>query len=68
MSVFRLGRRAVAINADLSDRSAPEAILDAAQTAQLLPGVLAIANHVAYNQHADAVREVGASPTRPPPL
>lgn len=32
-NIERFGRRAIAINADLSDRAAPEAIVDAAQTA-----------------------------------
>ncbi|HXA19514.1 MAG TPA: 2-dehydro-3-deoxy-D-gluconate 5-dehydrogenase KduD [Thermoanaerobaculia bacterium] len=61
-SIERLGRRAIAINADLEDRSAPGAILAAAQTADILvnnAGIIRRASFVDYSDEDwDSVIEV----------
>ena len=61
-SIERLGRRAIAINADLEDRAAPGAILAAAQTADILvnnAGIIRRASFVDYSDEDwDSVIEV----------
>jgi 2-deoxy-D-gluconate 3-dehydrogenase len=61
-SIERLGRRAIAINADLSDRAAPEAILAAAKNADILvnnAGIIRRASFVDYSDEDwDSVIEV----------
>jgi 2-deoxy-D-gluconate 3-dehydrogenase len=61
-SIERLGRRVIAINADLEDRSAPEAILNAAPGAGILvnnAGIIRRAPFLDYNDDDwDAVVEV----------
>jgi len=61
-NIERLGRRAIAINADLEDRSAPEAILKAAPTADILvnnAGIIRRASVIDYSDEDwDAVIEV----------
>jgi 2-dehydro-3-deoxy-D-gluconate 5-dehydrogenase len=61
-SIERLGRRAITINADLEDRSAPEAILEAAPDAGILvnnAGIIRRASVIDYSDEDwDAVIEV----------
>jgi len=61
-NIERLGRRAITINADLEDRSAPEAILKAAPAADILvnnAGIIRRASVIDYSDEDwDAVIEV----------
>jgi len=61
-SIERIGRRAITINEDLEDRSAPEAILKAAPTASILvnnAGIIRRASVIDYSDEDwDAVIEV----------